>query len=43
MGDRNNCRGVNLKTVSGKNVEMKLQNRVIKHLEVHPIKMVKPV
>lgn len=43
MGDPGKCRGVNLKTVSGKNVEMKLQNRIIKHLEDHLIRMVKPV
>lgn len=38
MGDPGKCRGV-----SGKNVEMKLQNRIIKHLEDHLIRMVKPV
>lgn len=43
MGDPGNCRGVNLKTLSAKNVEMKLQNRIIKHLEDHLIRMVKPV
>lgn len=42
MGDPGNCRGVNLKTLSGKNVEMKLQNRIISHLEDHLIRMVKP-
>lgn len=34
MGDLGNCREVNLKTASGKDVRVKLQNRIIKeHLE----------
>ena len=43
MGDLENCRRVNLKTVSGKNAEMKLWNWIIKHLEDHIIRMAKPV
>ena len=43
MGDPGNCRGVNLKTPSGKNVEMKFRNRIIEHLEDLLVRIVKPV